>query len=156
MCESKFPKLPHCEANIRNFYSVQRCLLYKKLGLYEDVCLRYETVTQKTLKAKFCVSLNESFKHLLPWKFIRTLTVEKWGMKFCVLIFLLFTVGLYQVNKSNHYLTLLKSDSMVPTLRRGDMILARKMTNYYVKDIVILKVNEYNRKLNVDCCVCTN
>ena len=45
---------------------------------------------------------------------------------------------------------------MVPTLRRGDIILARKMTNYNVKDIVILKVNEYNRKLNVYYLVCTN
>ena len=128
----------------------------KYLGFMRMFVCDMKMLHKKVLKAKFCVSLNESYKHLLPWKFIRTLTVEKWGMKFCVLIFLLFTVGFYQVNKSNHYLTLLKSDSMVPTLRRGDIILARKMTNYNVKDIVILKVNEYNRKLNVDCCVCTN
>ena len=40
----------------------------------------------------------------------------------------------------NHYLALCKSDSMVPTLARGDLMIAKKMTNYHIKDIVLLKV----------------
>ena len=47
----------------------------------------------------------------------------------------------YVINRRNHYLTLLKSDSMVPELHRGDIILATKMDNYKVKDIVLLKVS---------------
>ena len=62
-------------------------------------------------------------------------------MRFCIFVIILCMVGIFHtINKRNHFLTLLKSDSMVPELNRGDIILARKMLNYEIKDIVLLKV----------------
>ena len=60
---------------------------------------------------------------------------------FSLLIFLVFVGMLYVIISRNHYyLALCKSDSMVPTLARGDLMVAKKMTNYHIKDIVLLKV----------------
>ena len=44
------------------------------------------------------------------------------------------------ISRNHYYLALCKSDSMVPTLARGDLMVAKKMTNYHIKDIVLLKV----------------
>ena len=63
---------------------------------------------------------------------------------FSILIFLVFVGMLYVIISRNHYLALCKSDSMVPTLARGDLIVAKKMTNYHIKDIVLLKVHFIN------------